>query len=227
MMQRTYDEPTLMDASESHMACLLLLDTSGSMAGSPIEELNNGLNRFRNEVCEDPKTKSVLDVAIVEFNSEVSVVQEFDSILNMKDVHLAARGGTSMGAGLRTAIQMVDDRYRLYRRAGTEPYKPWIVMISDGEPTDSIEGLSAELAQLEEEGKLKLWCLAVRGANTELLYSLTKRVFEIDGYDFTNFFDWVNKSMRTVSVSSPTEDVVLPDIEGNLKVADRKLPSDW
>ena len=50
MIQRTFDDdvaPKILNANESHMACLMLLDTSRSMAGTPIEELNKGLNKFR------------------------------------------------------------------------------------------------------------------------------------------------------------------------------------
>ena len=77
MMQRTFNEdvmPKILNANESHMACLMLLDTSGSMAGTPIDELNKGLNKFREDVCKDDTTKEVLDVAVVEFNSDKRVV---------------------------------------------------------------------------------------------------------------------------------------------------------
>ena len=64
------DVPKIVNVSEPHMALLFLLDTSGSMVGMPIEELNAAINRFKEQVCEDEKTKQILDVAIIEFNSD-------------------------------------------------------------------------------------------------------------------------------------------------------------
>ena len=109
LTQKTFgeDRPPIVNPNEHHMACLFLVDTSGSMEGEAINELNDGLNRFKTEVCEDKTTRNVLDVAIVEFNSTVQVIQPFTPVEYMEPVNLTARGGTSMGAALRTAIDMV------------------------------------------------------------------------------------------------------------------------
>ncbi len=143
MMQRTFndDVPTIVNASEPHMACLFLLDTSGSMEGEPIAELNAGVNQFKVGVCEDKTTRDVLDIAIVEFNSTHRVVQEFVPIEYMEPVNLQAGGGTNMSPAIQTAIDMVNERSRFYRRSGTEPYKPWSNMISYGAPQNDISGI--------------------------------------------------------------------------------------
>lgn len=209
LQQRSFEDaaPAIINANESHMACLFLLDTSGSMAGEPIEQLVSALNRFKRDVCEDKTTRNVLDVAVVEFNSEVRVVQEFVPVEYMNPVSLEARGGTDMTAGLRTAIDMVIERGRFYHRSGAQPYCPWIVMITDGYPLDSIDGIAEEIACLDQQNKLRLWSLAVEGADNKLLSRLGhgKRTLVLKGYDFSGFFDWVNKSMRSISVSSPGE----------------------
>ena len=64
-------------ANAAHLACVLLLDTSGSMCGEKIEALNQGLKDFKEIVGKDEEAKSCVDVAIVEFNNEVRVVQDF------------------------------------------------------------------------------------------------------------------------------------------------------
>lgn len=200
------DAPIIVNANEPHMALLFLLDTSGSMTGMPIEELNAGINRFKKQVCEDEKTKSVLDVAIIEFNSNWKVVQDFVPVEYMKEVNLEAGGSTYLQKPLGKAIEMVDERSRFYRRSGSEPYKPWIVLISDGEPFDNPEELASTINEMVSKEKLAFWSLAVPGANTELLHKLSgKRVLNLEEYDFKGFFDWVNKSMRAVSTSSPGE----------------------
>ena len=228
MMQRGFfdDAPPIVNANMPHMACLFLLDTSGSMAGEPVEELMAGLNRFKNEVLEDRRTRDILDVAIVELNSTVRVVQDFVPIEYMEPVSLSARGGTDMNGGLRTAIDMIVERGRFYRRTGTQPYRPWIVMITDGYPNDSIHAVAEEIQSLDQQDKLRLWSLAVKGADTDLLLKLGhgKRVLALEGYDFTGFFDWVNKSMRSISVSSPGEKARGQELPDNV---DKVVDDSW
>ena len=196
--------PEIVNPSEPHMALLFLVDTSYSMEGKPINELNRALNRFKGQVCKDEKTKDILDIAIIEFNSEWKVVQDWIPIEYMKPVHFVPDGGTEMAEALDKAIEMVNERSRFYRRSGTEPYKPWIVLISDGVPSDPVDQLAKKINAMVEKQKLAFWSLAVPGADTEALHMLSgKRVLNLADYDFAGFFDWVNKSMRAVSVSSP------------------------
>lgn len=210
------DVPPIVNASEHHMALLFLVDTSGSMGmqipgtySSPIMELNNALNRFKAQVCSDEHTKDILDVAIVEFNNEYRVVQEFSPVEYMKPVELQPYGATYMNGALEVAINMVTERSRFYRRSGAEPYKPWIVLISDGAPMDqSLDAMVQKINSLVEDEKLAFWSLAVEGADMEVLHRLSgKRVLKLEGYDFAGFLDWTTKSMRAVSVSSPGERV--------------------
>ncbi|MFA0815521.1 MAG: VWA domain-containing protein [Anaerofustis sp.] len=207
MNQREFVDcvPTIINASESHMACLLLVDTSGSMQGNPIDELNAALNKFKLEVCEDRATRDILDIAIVEFNNEPNVVQEFMPVEYMEAVKLTAQGGTNMAPAIELALNMVNERSRFYGRTGSQPYKPWVIMISDGYGGD-IDEIAQTIRDMEENNKLRFFSLGVDDYDSTILHKLSgKKVMKLRGYDFTGFFDWVNKSMRSVSVSSPGE----------------------
>jgi len=224
--QRNFNEiPQIINASESHMALVFLLDTSGSMGGAPINNLNAGLNRFKQEVSESSQTRDILDVAIVEFNSNFNVVQEFVPVEYMETVNLAATGGTMMSPAIRKALEMVTERSRFYRRSGSEPYKPWVILISDGAPGDDISAVAQEIKEMEENGKLSFRSLGVEGYDAKILHTLSgPKVMKLEGTDFSSFFDWVNKSMRSVSQSSPGEKAKPVDLEGNVTV-DRS--TDW
>lgn len=206
LAQRTYEDdiPTIINANEYHMALLFLLDTSGSMQGVPIDELNRGINKFHENVCKDDTTKNVLDVAIVEFNSCEHVVQDFVPVTYMEPVKLGANGGTYMSPAIRTAIDMVNTRSKFYLTTGIIPYKPWVILISDGAPLDDITAVVDEIQDMEENGKLKFFSLGVGNYDSNTLHRLSgQKVMKLEGYDFTEFFDWVNKSMRSVSESAP------------------------
>ncbi|MHC6202131.1 vWA domain-containing protein [Breznakiellaceae bacterium SP9] len=217
--QRIFDEePKIINANQPHMACLLLLDTSGSMSGAPINALNNAINGFKAQVLQDSRTSDILDVAIVEFNTNTRVVQEFLPISSMAFVNLQAAGGTNMSPAIETAIRMIDERYRFYLNTGTQPYKPWIVLISDGAPGDSIDGVAQRIREQEAKDKLKFFSLGVEGYDPTTLHKISgEKVMRLQGYDFSSFFgDWLLKSMRVVSMSAPGQAVPLPPLPQNV-----------
>lgn len=200
------ETPRIINPSEPHMACLLLLDTSGSMIGNPIDNLNNAINTFKNEVVKDEKTRNIVDIAVVEFNDETNVVQVFVPIEELIPVKLEAGGTTEMGDAILTAIDMVDERSRFYHQTGTVPYKPWIVLISDGGPTDDITNAVKKIKEHEENGKVKVFALGVEGYDSQTLHRLAgKKVMRLQGHSFDGFFNWLNKSMRSMSKVAPGE----------------------
>ena len=211
----------------SHMALAFVVDVSSSMGGTPINELNAALNRFKAEVCEDKGTRRILDIAIISFNHETKIVQNFRSVTEMESVNLVANGGTIMGQAVETAIQLVSARSKEYNNTGAVPYKPWIVLISDGAPADNIDDVAREVRSLEERGKLKFWSLGVTGYDANTLKKFSKRVMQLEGYSFYGFIDWAAKSMRCVSESVPTEEPRLPDLPKEVKPDTNPMPEGW
>jgi len=221
MIQKRFDAlpshaPSIINASESHMALVLVLDISYSMEGEPINQLNAGLNRFKEEVCRDKQTRDILDIAIIEFNDNCNVIQDFVPIEYMEHMQLETDGGTKFADPIREALRMVEERSRFYRRSGTEPYKPWIILVTDGAPLDDISAVAREVLTAQETGKVRFIALGVGDYNSATLKRLTDVVFRMEGTDFSSFFNWVSKSMRSVSQSSPGEKPSLPPLEGNV-----------
>jgi uncharacterized protein YegL len=221
MKQKKFDvlpgkAPTIINASESHMALVLVLDASYSMEGNPIKQLNEGVNRFKEQVCRDKQTRDILDVAIIQFNDDYEVVQDFAPIEYMEHIQLEADGGTYYTAPISEALKMVTERSRFYRRAGSEPYKPWVILVTDGEPVDDITAVAKEINEMQEDGRVRFLTMGVGNYNPNSLKKLTDANFRMDGYDFTSFFDWVAKSMRSVSQTAPGEKPSLPPLEGNV-----------
>ena len=226
--QESFGPPKFVNPGEPHLACVLLLDTSGSMIGPPIDSLNKALQDFVTQVSMDDMAQKRVDVAIVEFNNSANPVQPFTPISQMTPVKLNATGATAMGAGINLAIDMLKDRNRLYDSMGTKCYRPWIFMITDGEPTDELEMAKKRIVEEEgkgEYGKLKFFALGVPGYKKETLIDLTRhqtrpRIMELENFDFTGIFKWMSDSMVTISVSKVSEEVALPRLPGNAKVID-------
>lgn len=129
--------PPIKNPQEQHIATVLLLDTSVSMSGDKISELNNGLSTFKEEAMKDPSVRNRGEFAIVTFDSNVEVIQNFSPIENIEIPILKAKGEmTCMGHAIIKAIDMVNERKKIYRDRGISYLRPWIFMITDGEPND-------------------------------------------------------------------------------------------
>lgn len=213
--------------NEPHLACVLLLDTSDSMTGKPIESLNEALIKFKEQTSLDELCRKRLDIAIVEFNSQVRVVQDFVPLTKFEPPRLEAHGLTSMGAGINLAIDLVKERNRFYDQMGTPVHKPWIFMITDGAPTDDIEDAKKRIQEEESKGshgKLKFWAIGVKpNYDKELLTSLTERCIEIDTANFEGIFNWLSESMALMSRSRVGEN---PQLD-MLPEGSRIIPGDW
>ncbi|NMG60914.1 VWA domain-containing protein, partial [Geitlerinema sp. P-1104] len=115
---RLEDAVEFAENPEPRCPCILLLDTSGSMSGLPIDALNEGLETFRDELNKDDLARKRVEVAVVSFDSKVKVVLDFVTADRFEAPVLAAQGLTSMGTGLQKALELLDERKRQYRDNG-------------------------------------------------------------------------------------------------------------
>lgn len=220
---------------EPHLACILLLDVSGSMSGEPIWNLNKAIRRFKEQVCKDDIARKRVDVAVVTFSSHVHVESDFVPVEKLPDIKLQAGGPTMMAEGINKAIDMVKKRNAFYQQIGIPFFKPWIFMITDGLPNSSNEAMEqvAQRIHKEEEagsnGKLKFWVLGISEYDCSEMFKLTKRVVELKDHDFTGIFDWLSDSMTAISQSTVGETVPLERLPENARKAkeDRSIDEDW
>lgn len=202
---------------EPRCPCVLLLDTSGSMQGVPIDALNEGLLSFKDELIKNSLASRRVEVAIVTFNSDVNVVQDFVTADQFSPPILTASGLTYMGSGIDKALDMIEDRKAQYRASGIAYYRPWVFMITDGEPQgefDSVVEQAALRLQNDELNKrVAFFTVGVENANMTVLSKIgTRTPLKLKGLNFVEMFVWLSASMSTVSHSKIEEQVALPPI---------------
>jgi uncharacterized protein YegL len=200
---------------EPRCACVLLLDTSGSMQGEPINALNQGLLTFKQGLIKDPLASRRVEVAIVTFDSEAKVVQDFVTADQFEAPKLTAQGQTFMGGGINKALDLIQSRKATYRQNGVSYYRPWAFMITDGEPQgepDHIVLQASQRLKTEEAGKkVAFFAVGVENASMEKLRELVVRTpVKLIGLNFVEMFVWLSKSMEAVSQSRTDEQVALP-----------------
>lgn len=126
----------------------ILADTSGSMRGEKINELNLALREMLNSLNEADDIRGKFQLAVITFGgNEVNITQPLADIEGMELIELSAAGKTPMGEAFETVKNLIEDRDVVSSRA----YSPTVVLISDGLPTDCPETLFKNKKYLEWE----------------------------------------------------------------------------
>ena len=200
---------------EPRCPCILLLDTSGSMQGPPIDALNQGLITFKNDLVKDPLASRRVEVAVITFDNMVNVVQDFITADKFEPPLLTAQGQTFMGTAINTALDMIKSRKAHYRANGIVYYRPWIFMITDGEPQgeppDVVEQAARRVSDDEASKRVAFFAVGVEDANMERLQTISTRTpAKLIGLNFTDMFLWLSRSTQAVSHSKLDDQVALP-----------------
>lgn len=208
------DNDELADNPTKRVPVCLCLDTSGSMDGDPINELNKGVELFYQAINEDEIAKQAADVCIVTFgDSGVTCVQDFQGIDDEIAPKFSANGGTPMGEGVNLAIDLLEQRKQEYKDNGVEYFQPWLVLMTDGVPTDNTTTAAQKTSDMANNKKLTIFPIGIGdGVNMDILRSFSpKRApVTLKGLNFREFFKWLSQSVTMVSHSKPGEQIALP-----------------
>lgn len=209
--QQPFIDAELAENPEPRCPCLLLLDTSGSMSGQPIQELNHALQLFKNELIADSMTAKRVEIALLTFGP-VELVTEFVSAANFFPPTLHAKGDTPLGKALEVGLELLKNRKQRLRDNGVDLYRPWIFLITDGEPTDEWRSMIDKIKAGEEHKSFLFFALAVNQAKLDVLRQISVREpMKLSGVEFRPLFRWLSDSLKAVSHSNPGERVGLPD----------------
>jgi len=207
------------DNYEQKCLCVLVLDVSGSMAGNPIDQLNQGLKNFQKELQNDFVAAQRIEVAIVTFGSTVDNVVQPTLSADFEMPELKTSGTTKLVDGVRMAINIAEERKKWYRATGQTYYRPWIMLITDGEPDSDqdVNGLSIEIKNKVDNKGFSFYAVGTEGYNYQKLSQIchpSTPPMELKGLAYNELFKWLSASISLVSTSAEGEQIQLPPTGG-------------
>ncbi len=237
--QQPFGDIGLASNPEPRCPCVLLIDTSGSMAevvgevgkdlGYTIQQdgqtyravaggttridlVNEGLRAYHADLMADPLAAQRVEVSVITFGGTVETACPFVSAQDFEPPTLTANGETPMGAAILRALDAVTERKRLYRQNGLHYYRPWVFLVTDGEPTDAWQAAALRVQEGERSKAFAFFAVGVAGANFDTLRQLStaRQPLHLKGYSFREMFVWLSQSQRAVSHSTPGNEVNVP-----------------
>ncbi len=210
------DDVDLMDNPEPRAPCVLVLDSSYSMTGDPIAQLNDGLRAFEADLGEDPLASRRVEVAVFSFGGTVDLVQDFTIAADFTAPSLVASGNTPMGEAIERALDLVEDRKSSYKDHSLNYFRPWVFLLTDGAPTDEWKAAADRLEREEDRGAVLFFAVGVDGADFDLLSRISRKRPPVKLLEtrFREMFLWLSRSQKQVSGSRPGDKVQLPSTDG-------------
>lgn len=195
---------------------IILADTSGSMGvDGKIGALNGALKAMVNSFSQESRLRAEIHLGVITFGGGARSHLPFSSVGEIEGFdELKAAGGTPMGAALNLVHEWLEDKVLIPSRA----YRPLLILISDGLPTDDWEQPFEQLKSSERAQKATRLAMAIgadadEGMLTSFINDLEAPLFHAhNAQDIHRFFRAVTMSVTTQSVSNNPNQAVLPDL---------------
>lgn len=194
----------------------ILIDTSGSMRGEPIESVKVGLEAMLSSLRQDPFALESVNISIITYDKDVKQVLPLTPLdeLQLPEINTPESGPTHTGQALRLLCEMVDKEVTLSTPDRKGDWMPLLFIMTDGKPSD-IQLYRDMIPEVKRRKFASIVaCAAGMQAKTEPLKELTDEVYSLDTVDstaFKKFFKWVSDSIGVGNRSvGATEGIVLP-----------------
>lgn len=180
------------------MPLLLLLDTSVSMSGEKIQHMNQAIKEMIEDLKAAAQIETEIQVSVISFGP-VQVHFSFTDVSKIDWKDLEITGDTPIGAVLEKAKQIIEDRNILPQRC----YKPTVILVSDGQPTDSWKDAMNAFKTEGRSKKCNRMAMAIgRDADEKMLSSFIEgtenTLFHAeDATKIKDFFKFVTMTVTT------------------------------
>lgn len=219
----TKKEPAMSTLNEFNISTpkplpvILLVDVSGSMkANGKIDALNTAVAEMIASFAQDETDQAQIQVAVITFSSEAKLHKSLTPAVNLEWQPMTAEGKTAMGAAFDLATNLIEDQQQMPIHA----YRPAIVLVSDGVPTDAWKPALDRLLNSKRGKKAERFALGIDAKESHAMLKAfldnpAAHVFEAhESRQIRNFFRWVELTVTLRSRSAmPNQSIIIDPAE--------------
>lgn len=194
----------------------LLIDTSGSMRGEPIESVKVGLEAMISSLRQEPFALESVNISIITYDRDVKQILPLTPLdeLQLPDITTPESGPTHTGQALKLLCEKFDKEVRLSTPEQKGDWMPLLFIMTDGKPSD-IQLYNEMIPEVKKRHFASIIGLAAgMSAKIEPLQKLTDKVYSLDTQDsssYKKFFEWVSQTVDIGNKSiGATDDFILP-----------------
>lgn len=196
-----------------HLPVYILIDTSGSMKGEPIESVKVGLADMIATLRQDPYALETVCISIITYDRDVKQILPLTELENLQlpDIVTPESGPTHTGLALKMLCDKIDVEVKKGTPEQKGDWRPLLFLMTDGRPAD-LQLYREMIPKVHSMNFASIVaCAAGPKAKTELLQELTNQVFRLDTMDatsFKKFFVWVSDVIGLGGKSVGTTDSI-------------------
>jgi uncharacterized protein YegL len=214
----TIPDVELVENNSQRTPCVLVLDGSGSMDGQPIRELNEGLKVLEQELKNDTTASVRVQLLVIRAGDydDVEILSDWSDAITFDAPAIEASGRTPLGAAMAVALDKIEEQKANYDANGIPSTRPWIMLISDGAPTDhDWREVAQRCRDAEAAKKVAIFPIGTAEADLDVLGEFaTKQALRLQGLKFKELFMWLSRSVSSASKAAPDETTQLPAPSG-------------
>ena len=188
----------------------LLIDTSGSMYGEPIEAVRNSIRLLQDSLNSDPYALETAWVSVVTFDSDAKQVTPLTPVTSFQAPDIQAGGRTSLGGALKLLADCVKSEVQKTTAEQKGDWKPLVCIMTDGVPTDSVEAGIAAMKSVKLGAVVG--CAVGPAASDAVLKQITENVVALDRVDSSTIKQLFKVTSDWVSASSQAPDSTFSDL---------------
>jgi uncharacterized protein YegL len=183
----------------------LLLDTSGSMSGEPIQQVNNGVQMLVSALRQDPQALETAFLSVITFDTSAKEAVPLTDLPSFQAPTVTATGTTALGEALSLVADCAKRDVKTASATQKADWRPMVFIMTDGSPTDDFQ---KGLARFKKEKWGAVVACGVDSADVSLLQQIAGEAVvtlsTADAKALEAFFKWVTASISTSSKSVQT-----------------------
>jgi uncharacterized protein YegL len=185
----------------------LLLDTSGSMRGEPIEAVQAGLLSLLSSLKRDPYARETVYISVITFDRVAKILTPLTELseFTLPTIPPLESSPTNLGEALELLCHQYDKEVVKSSFDQKGDWLPLVVVMTDGSPSDTL--LFEEMCEKIRTYRFAriIGCAAGPKAKTEPLRKFSTDVVSLETMDsnaFSKFWQWVSLAVSRQSQST-------------------------